>query len=709
MPLSFTEIRAKIATAALAGISDPFSLLQDVSSFLNVSRGTSEEHFGQELVIRLLDIRHMFEAHAVIIDALVRESGLFPYLNPDRLGIADALAYEMHRPAANSDTVFHRAQAQVFDHIMSGRSVVLSAPTSFGKSLIIDAIVHLGRFRNIVIVVPTLALLDETRRRLAAHSTRYKIITHSSQTPADRNIFVHTQERVIQNEHIQKTDFFVIDEFYKLNPGEDDGRAQMLNLAFHKLSKQASQFYMLGPNIQNIPDGFIEKFQCRFIRTDFNTVASEIHRFDVQDDTTHAVDLCTRLKEPTLIYVRSPARAHALATKLANALGDVGAASAKETSQWVKERYHSDWSFAKALSAGIGIHHGKLPRSLTQLMVRRFNEGAIRFLVCTSTLIEGVNTRAKHVIVLDNKINNRKFDYFTFSNIKGRSGRMLKHFIGHVYLYHEPPQAELPLVDIPVVTQSDDASDALLIQLEPTELTASSSGRVRQYYEDPLLSLEVLRENAGIDPAAQLAVAQAIVRDLRRAHTMLSWRGFPSFEELAYPCDLLWKHFTEGRPRSGATTARHLAFLLRRLLRARRFSDALALFHRDGRHVDDAIETLLDFQRQWAEFRAPNLLSAVDRIQRHVFEKYGLAAGNYEAFIGRVENVGRPPVVNALDEYGLPTQIGQVVWKELGRPDTLDEMLEALRSRDLYYLELTGFENRFVQDVRNSLMPTRVA
>ncbi|MDI7067097.1 helicase, partial [Klebsiella pneumoniae] len=98
-----------------------------------------------------------------------------------------------------------------------------------------------------------------------------------------------------------------------LNPGEDDGRAQMLNLAFHKLAKQASQFYMLGPNIQNIPDSFIEKYQCRFIRTDFNTVASEIHRFDVKDDSAHAVNLCLRLKEPTLIYVRSPARAQAIA------------------------------------------------------------------------------------------------------------------------------------------------------------------------------------------------------------------------------------------------------------------------------------------------------------------------------------------------------------------------------------------------------------
>jgi hypothetical protein len=706
MPLKFHEIRARISTAAAAGVSDSFALLREVSGYLNLTKGTSDEHLGQELVIRLLDAKHIFEDHAAILDSFVRESGLFPYLQPDRLGIADALAYEMHRPTASSETVFHRAQAQVFDHLMAGRSVVLSAPTSFGKSLIIDAVVNSGRYRNIAIVVPTLALLDETRRRLTVHGERYKIITHSSQIPGERNIFVHTQERVVENKHIQHTDFFVIDEFYKLNPGEDDGRAQMLNLAFHKLAKQARQFYMLGPNIQNIPDSFIEKYQCRFIRTDFNTVASEIHRFDVKDDSAHAVNLCLRLKEPTLIYVRSPARAQSIAIQLANALGNNGTESAKETAAWVRERYHRDWSFAKAFDAGVGVHHGRLPRSLTQLVVRRFNEGALRYLVCTSTLIEGVNTRAKHVIVLDNKVASKKFDYFTFANIKGRSGRMLKHFIGHVYLYHEPPQPELPLVDIPVVTQSDEASDALLIQLEPAELSASSSGRVKQYFDDPLLSLDVLRENAGIDPAAQLDVAQAIVNDLQKAHTMMSWRGFPTYEQLAYPCELLWKHFTGGRLRSGAHTARQLAFLLMRVLQVPRFSDAIALFHRDGRHIDEAIETLLDFQRQWAEFRAPNLLSAVDRIQRHVFEKYGLSAGNYDAFIGQVENLGRSPVVNALDEYGLPTQIGQIVWENSGRPDTLDEMLDAMRQRHLYFMGLSQFENRLVQDVRISLMPS---
>lgn len=104
---------------------------------------------GQELVIRLLDIRHLLGEYGSILDAFVREAGLFPYLRPENLGLPDSLAYAAHKPSAGADTVFHRVQAQVFQLLMSGQSVVLSAPTSFGKSLIVDAVVASGRYKNI--------------------------------------------------------------------------------------------------------------------------------------------------------------------------------------------------------------------------------------------------------------------------------------------------------------------------------------------------------------------------------------------------------------------------------------------------------------------------------------------------------------------------------------------------------------------------------
>src|SRR5690606_11742605 len=91
-----------------------------------------------------------------ILDAAVRELGLFPYLQPGSLSTQDLIAYEFHRPRGLPRVAFHRAQARVFRDLMRGENVVLSAPTSFGKSLLIDAIVASGQYQQIVIVVPTL-------------------------------------------------------------------------------------------------------------------------------------------------------------------------------------------------------------------------------------------------------------------------------------------------------------------------------------------------------------------------------------------------------------------------------------------------------------------------------------------------------------------------------------------------------------------------
>jgi reverse gyrase len=49
---------------------------------------------------------------------------------------------------------------------MSGKNLAIIAPTSFGKSFIIDAFIALKQPKNTAIIVPTIALTDETRRRL---------------------------------------------------------------------------------------------------------------------------------------------------------------------------------------------------------------------------------------------------------------------------------------------------------------------------------------------------------------------------------------------------------------------------------------------------------------------------------------------------------------------------------------------------------------
>lgn len=704
MPINYLEVKNSLKAFALEPQSDKaFHLLKMVSAFLGQVEGTSSASQGQELVIRLLDIAPHLTPYQPVLDGMVRQVGLFPYLDSDELSFADKLAFEFHRPQGTQDTVFHRAQADVYRRLMNGESVILSAPTSFGKSLIVDAIIASGKHKNIVIVVPTLALLDETRRRLSRFRDKYRIITHPSQKQGECNIFIQTQERVIQNETITTVDFFVIDEFYKLNPDADSERAETLNHAFYILARLAPQFYMLGPSIQSIPEGFRKRYNCSFISTDYATVVTETHLIGGDEREDKAANLCKKLLEPTLIYCASPARVRNFGKLLSSTTTQFSpSAEVRQAAEWIRENFHPEWSFANLLESGIGLHHGQLPRSIAQLVVRLFNKGLVNYLVCTSTLIEGVNTKAKNVVILDNKLANKKYNFFTFCNIRGRSGRMFEHFIGNVYLFHEPPQQELPFVDIPVFTQTETAPDSLLIQVESEDLSPSSKSRVELLFNQNILSMRTLKLNAGIPPDAQIALAEKILQTPDKFHTMLSWSGYPSNSQLYQCCDLLWDSFVKGRTATKVKSGKQLAFLLNKSLAFRSLEEWV---EQDGGagDVDSKIEDALGFIRQWPQYRAPKLFGALNRIQSEIFTRLGMHPGNYDYYMAVLESLGRSPVIMALDEYGIPFQLGERLWKALDSPDDLDMALERIRSVKVEELNLTEFEKRLIVELQPTL------
>jgi len=254
---------------------EQFLLLKNIANLVNEE---VDDNLSRELVLRALDKRECFQDYEEILDSLVRQVGLMPYMDEKHLGLKDSLAYEFFKPIHDDgEIVFHRAQAEVYHKLLNGENVILSAPTSFGKSKIVDSIIELDRFNNIAVVVPTIALIDETRRRLSKFSEQYKVVTQITQEPADRNIFIFTAERLNAYENLPKIEFFVIDEFYKIGAlDQDKDRTIALNQAFYKLFKMKGQFYLLGPNIQHIPDHLDEDLICNFYNTSFATVVSEV-------------------------------------------------------------------------------------------------------------------------------------------------------------------------------------------------------------------------------------------------------------------------------------------------------------------------------------------------------------------------------------------------------------------------------------------------
>lgn len=233
---------------------DGFSAFRYLAAINTLLSNPVSNNLGRDLIVRALDAREKFSDHTTILRNMVRKAGLFPYLKKEFTDLtpSDRVALDLYRTPFSKSYVFHSMQFHIFDLLKSGRNVVLSAPTSMGKSAIVDSLLGLGKLKRVVLVVPTVALADETRRRLQDRfGGEYQIIHHSSQEcHSDRAVYVLTQERVNERDDILDIDLFVIDEFYKLafrqlKKGKTDlkdERVVELNIALSKLLKVSKQF-----------------------------------------------------------------------------------------------------------------------------------------------------------------------------------------------------------------------------------------------------------------------------------------------------------------------------------------------------------------------------------------------------------------------------------------------------------------------------------
>jgi replicative superfamily II helicase len=636
----------------------------------------------QDIILRLMERRSELAESNKILDHLTGELGLFPYLNSDNFDFKDQIRQSIFSAPAEVKKTFHIKQAEVFNLLSQKESVVLSAPTSFGKSLIIESIIASNTLDNIVIVVPTIALIDELKTKFFKYKDKYKIITQSTQKPTDRNVFIFTQERVLECPNIIDIDFFVIDEFYKLSPSSsNDPRCDRLNLAFHKLHKICKFFYMLGPNINGLADGVESNLKCHFLKFDgFNTVATDEHYYPVRstgndkekdvDRDKHLFEILERVKdEQTVIYCKSPQRASSVMSKIIS-LGILNFKNEnEELAKWLRESYHRNWSLATAVESGVACHHAKLPRALASLIVEWFNKSKINILVCTSTLIEGVNTNARNIIIYDDCITGRsKLDAFTFNNIAGRSGRMFEHFVGDVYILGDKPQQELPLVDIPVVSQNEDTSDSILLQISD-EISDKLKNKISKYTSQKILPVEVLNKHQGISPEKLLSFAEQMIENCGKWNKLMCWNGgYPTKYELNHLCEILKENFNVTRLGGGSVrTAAHLSNRLRDIMSNKTEKEMIKdeyLYRRSmdkAYEVDNAVQVIFEFKRNVVSYNLPRMIYAINDIQRIIFERFKYNFGDYTLFAGKLESFFEHPSIVVLEEFGIPFEVAKKV------------------------------------------------
>ncbi|MBJ4525202.1 histidine kinase, partial [Salmonella enterica subsp. enterica serovar Typhimurium] len=99
----------------------------------------------------------------------------------------------------------------------------------------------------------------------------------------------------------------------------------------------------------------------------------------------------------------------------------------------MSEFIHKDFSLPHLLKYGIAYHHGNLPAFIRKRIEFLYANKKIKYIFCTSTLLEGVNLPTKNVFIYPfGKANSNNGFSLDFWNLAGRAGRYKNELTGNI-------------------------------------------------------------------------------------------------------------------------------------------------------------------------------------------------------------------------------------------------------------------------------------
>lgn len=684
-----TEFILEIENAENISFEQSFKIVSYCTQLLS-QHSSEAELSARKIVIHVLDnwkkVNHnLYEVWTDLIETL----GFYPYLQKNSSDLkmtsfADDVRMSYFQSDFLDHTYLHKEQKKLSNYLLSGKNIIASAPTSFGKSLLIEEIVASKKYKNIVIIQPTLALLDETRLKLKKYADDYKIIVRTSQAYSEekRNLFLLTAERVMEYEPLPKIDFLIIDEFYKLSLRRKDGRADTLNNAFLKVvNKFHPRFYFLGPNIDGITDGFAEKYNAVFYKSDFSLVDCDVvdksylidwNKSDKQIDKEKIKILCDLLSElrneQTLIYCSTPARARRMAKIYLEYLQRIEPKKENQLPliEWINKNISPEWSLAKELQYGVAIHDGSLQKHIGASIIKYFNEGKLNCIFCTSTIIEGVNTSAKNVILFDEKKGGNGIDFFDYSNIKGRSGRMMEHYVGRIFNFCHIPEHKPIVIDIPFYEQDPEVlTNEILINIKDDDVKQEVRNRYNQINALPMDLLSIIKQN-GVSVNGQIRIYNKLIAN-GTLHN-IQWSQLPTWDQMYYVLEVAENNLFNFDDKRGVFSVKQLARYLNMYRTKKNIIDIVDDIYnskiesvktlteeRKARYYDEAVETAFHIYRHWFQFTVPKAFRVVDSIQRLICERRNIKPGSYSFFVQQLENDFIRENLSILVEFGIPS------------------------------------------------------
>lgn len=369
---------------------------------------------------------------------------------------------------------FTDAQYDVFEKMKQRNHYSFSGSTSFGKSFIFEAFTRYiikehNRTDNIAFIVPTKALINQVGNRLKkiTNDFCYKVIT----TPIipkiflnqdNKYIFIFTAERLISyfmEKDNPKIDYLFVDEAHKLL-SKKDTRTPLLYHSLVLAKRKSVNIFFASPNIPNT-DVFLEMInnsteeniaiiespvtQNRFFIdtiSDYSFMISDFGKDIILPKFNFDNNRINNLKKvlntfsknrQSIIYCNTVDKTIQTAIEFANCIDTIDLKEIKEVIDLIDDKVHHQYFLKKCLKKGVAYHFGGIPEEIKLQIERLYKEGLIKFLFCTSTLLEGVNLPAKNIFILSENIGSGKMTDIDFWNLAGRAGRLSKDISGNIY------------------------------------------------------------------------------------------------------------------------------------------------------------------------------------------------------------------------------------------------------------------------------------
>lgn len=388
-------------------------------------------------------------------------------------------------------------QQRFWNSATGERWLSASAPTASGKTFLVlqwlmDQMIS-GDTLVAVYLAPTRALVSEIETNLQSLLGKTERIEVSSLPLAEkykaaraggaRVILVFTQERLHLLANVLGDEFsidlLIVDEAHKIG---DNQRGVILQDAIERATRANPKLkaVFISPATQNpeelltdAPDGV----QTISVDSDSSTVLqnlivttqvpgkAKLWKLALRQErstlplgtlqlASAPVGLKKRLafiaaavgeKGGTLVYTNGAGEAESVADLISQLLPKLESNDSElsQLSELARKGVHHDFRLAPLVDRGVAFHYGNMPSLLRLEIERLFRSGKIRFLVCTSTLIEGVNLSCRTIVVRGpRKGKGHPMEPHDFWNLAGRAGRWGDEFQGNIICIDpEDPQA----------------------------------------------------------------------------------------------------------------------------------------------------------------------------------------------------------------------------------------------------------------------------